>query len=131
MLIRTIIGVLSGAALAVSAQAQSFDGTYKGSVTITKRVGQLGLECPPVGQSIPITVRMSGGSVSLTHAFATYPGTVDGKGNVRIHGTRPGPGGSDRISAIYSGRLRGRTVSGSAVATTTSTECHGRFSARR
>ncbi len=131
MAIRILIGVLMGAALAVPAQAQSFDGTYKGSVTVTKRVGNAGHECPAVGGSLVITVRVNGGTVSLTHAFATYPGTVDGKGKVRIHGTRPTPGGDDRVTAIYTGRIRRRTVSGSAVASTTVGQCHTRFSARR
>ena len=35
MLIRTLIGAVLGAALATSAQAQSLDGTYSGTRTIT------------------------------------------------------------------------------------------------
>jgi len=131
MVIRTLISVLLSSAGFVSAQAQSFDGSYQGSVTITKRVGNPGHECPAVGGHIAIVIRVSGGTASLTHAFATYPGTVNGNGKLRIQGARPTPGSGDRVSARYTGAIRGRRVSGSAVATTSAGECHGRFRARR
>jgi len=128
---RAMMGVLLGAAMAAAAQAQSFDGTYKGSVTVTKRAGNMGHECPAVGGHIAITLRVHGSAASVTHAFATYPGTVNGRGQISIHGTRPTPGGGGRVAAVYTGTIRGRVASGSASATTGAGSCHGRFTARR
>jgi hypothetical protein len=126
-----MIGVLLGAALAVSAQAQTFDGVYKGAFTVKRQVGTPGSECPRVGGHIAITINARGGSVTLTHAFATYSGTVDRNGRVEIRGSRPTASGAGRISTTYSGTIRRRIVSGPAFAIGPGGECHGTFSARR
>ncbi len=113
MLVRTMIGVLLGAALAASAQAQSFDGTYSGTRTITlSRSGQGGPlpGCPGTGgKRTAIEFRVAGGTITLRYLLrrdVVFTGTIRPDGAFSI--TSPWEG----AMVTWSGRIKGRNLRG-------------------
>jgi adhesin HecA-like repeat protein len=133
MFAKAAIGMMAGAAAVAPAHAQTFDGTYKGAFIVQKRVasGAANTECPRIGGRFPITIKVTGGTVSLTNPFATYFGTIDAGGGLQIRGSRLARTGGGQISARYDGTICGKTASGSSVATGLDGECQGKFKARR
>ncbi len=133
MFARVTIGLIAGATVGASAHAQSFDGTCKGASIVEKRVasGTAGSECPRTGGRFPITIKVTGGTVSLTNPFATYFGTIDAGGGFHIRGSRLGRTGGGQIPASYDGTIRCKIASGSAVATGLDSQCQGIFTARQ
>jgi len=133
MIARAMIGILLCVAIAASAQAQNFDGTYKGTITVTKRVDPRGLntECPKVGGRLLMTIKVRGEAVALVNPFATYPGTADTAGTLEVRGSRLTRSGVGRVAATYSGTIRGRVAAGSTHAIGPAGECYATFKARK
>ena len=116
MLIRTLIGVVLGAAIAASAQAQSFDGTYAGTRTITVSQSAQGgpaKDCPGVGgKRTAIEFKVAGGTITLRYKLLSdtaFTGTIGGDGAFTIRAEWP-PG--SRNTVTWSGRIKGRRVRG-------------------
>ncbi len=116
MLVRTTIGVLLGAAFAVSAQAQSFDGTYAGTRTITLSQSVQGgpqLGCPGVGgKRTSVEFKVAGSAITLRYKLRSdtvFTGTIGGDGAFIIRSEWP-PG--SRSMVTWSGRIEGRRLRG-------------------
>jgi hypothetical protein len=136
MPVRIIVAFLLTAALAASAQAQSFDGTYAGTRTITySRSAQGGPQpnCPGVGgKRTSITFKVAGGAITLQYLLrrdALFTGRIGPGGNFTI--TAPWPPGS-QTSVTWSGRIEGRRLRGELVGTGPGGGvCRGTLSARK
>jgi hypothetical protein len=131
MFARTMIGVLLGAAMAIPAQAQSVDGTYKGTRTITRAVGSV--HCPPPGftRVDPIEFQVSGTGVTVHYLKSGYTasGTVTAAGSFTIY--RPLPAVGPDVRGTWTGQIRARQIRGRIVAKGSSGECRATFRARR
>jgi hypothetical protein len=130
----SVLVLMLSPAVTAAAQAQTFDGAYKGTITVTKRVLRSGddtNECPRVGNRNPVTVTVSGGAVTLTNPFTTYSGTIAPGGKVEIRGSRLAAGGYGRVVATYTGTVRGGVIAGSGKAIGPNVECFSVFRARR
>jgi hypothetical protein len=127
------VGVTAGTTAVVSMHAQSFDGTCRGAFVVKKPAPANAAysACPRIGGRFPITIKVTGGTVSLTNPFATYFGTIDAAGGLQIRGSRLGRTGAGQISTTHDGNIRGTIASGSAVAIGLDGQCHGIFTARR
>ena len=133
MLVRTMIGVALGAAIAASAQAQSLDGTYAGTRTITLSQSAQGgpaKDCPGVGgKRTSIEFKVTGSAIKLQYLLrrdVTFAGTIQPDGAFSI--TSPWAGGM----VTWSGRIEGRRLRGSLVGTGPGGGlCRGTLTARK
>ena len=133
MLIRTLIGAVLGAALAASAQAQSFDGTYVGTRTITfSQSGHGGPApgCPGTGgMRTAIEFKVAGGSITLRYRLrrdVVFAGTIRPDGAFSI--TSPWEG----AMVTWSGRIKGRRLQGDLVGSGPGNgSCRGTLTARK
>jgi hypothetical protein len=115
-LFRTMIGVLLGAAIATSAQAQSFDGTYAGTRTITVSQSAQGgpaKDCPGVGgKRTAIEFKVTGSAITLRYKLLSdtvFTGTMGSDGAFTIRAEWP-PGSRDMVT--WSGRIKGQRLRG-------------------
>jgi hypothetical protein len=138
MIIRITIGVLLSAALTASVHAQSFDGTYTGTRTLTKitRTGQGTPNCPPVGRKTPVVFTVANSTIT---AFSREEnirssGSLASDGSFTITygaGFWGGGPGSGTIPVTWSGRIRGSRIQANFIVRGPAGDCIGTFSARK
>jgi hypothetical protein len=114
MISRVAIGAVLGAALAISAHAQTFDGTYVGTRTITHPL-PAGQDCPGIGgMRTPIEFEVTGSAITLRYrqrGDAVFRGTIGPDGSFAIATDWTTPTG-DRIPVTWSGRIEGGRLEG-------------------
>jgi len=138
MKIRIAIGVLLGTALAASVQAQSFDGTYTGTRTLTKitRTGERMPNCPPVGHKTPVVFTVENSTVTAfspeENIRSSGPLASDGSFTITYGAGFWGGGpGSGTIPVTWSGRIRGSRILASFIVRSPAGDCIGTFTARK
>lgn len=133
MLVRTMAGAALGAALAASAQAQGFDGTYVGTRTITLSQSAHGgplSDCPGTGgMRTAIEFRVAHGTITLRYLVrrdAVFTGKIRPDGAFTIIGPWAG------ATVTWSGRIEGRRLRGKLVSTPPrGGTCRGTLSAQK
>jgi hypothetical protein len=136
MLMRTMAGAVLGAALAVSAHAESFDGTYTGTRTITHSESAQGgpaKDCPGVGgKRTAIEFKVAGSTITLRYKLlrdTPFTGTIGSDGAFTVRAEWP-PGSRNMVT--WSGRIEGRRLRGELVgASTGGGSCLGTLTARK
>jgi hypothetical protein len=118
------------------ANAQSFDGVYKGTSTLTKiaRVGQGIPNCPPIGHKMPILLNVTGARITAVNLESnkSSSGALAADGTFKITYTAGfwgGGPGSGTIPVTWSGRIRGTRIEGSFIVSSRSGECSGTIAA--
>lgn len=138
-MIRTIALALGLASSFVAgADAQTFDGTYRGTRTITRAVssGEQGSmpDCPGIGgKTTAIEFQVSGSTITLRYLLrsdAIFPGTFGPDGAFTISTPWPTAGGG-RVVATWTGRIQGPRLQGTLFGAGGGGECHGTLSARK
>ena len=104
------------------ASAQSFDGVYKGTSTLTKilQASPGTPHCPPVGHKIPIVITVASSTITALslESNKTSSGRVAADRTFKITygaGFWGGGPGSGTFPVTWSGRIRGKRIAGTFV----------------
>jgi hypothetical protein len=132
----TVLGLV--ASLAVGANAQSFDGVYKGTGTLTKilRTGPGTPNCPPTGHKFPIVITVASPTISALNLETNKAssGTIAADGTFSITygaGFWGGGSGSGPFPVTWSGSIREPRIKGTFVVQNPAGECRGVIAARK
>jgi hypothetical protein len=115
------------------ADAQFSDGTYKGSVHLTKDVEHMPNAdyCTPTGGQLEF--RVSGDKIGLYHERTGkfYFGALPADGNFRISFQHPAGKTNKWINSDWKGRLKGPQIDGNSVGLGPGRDCYHSFSAKK
>ena len=130
------LAAMLGVLLTTAALAQTFDGTYRGTRTITRTpaAGVAMPDCPGIGgMTTAIEFQVTGTTIALRYMHRTetvFNGTIGPEGTFNISTVWQLPGGA-RATVTWSGRIQGQRLQGVLVGLAQGGECRGTLTARK
>ena len=115
------------------AQAQSFDGVYKGTMRMTEDIILMSSRqpCTPVGTVLPVEFRVTGSTVTVKTQSGSFSGTVSSDGRFSIVTAHRGAAGGARGSREWKGTITGARIEGAYQLQGPGAICRAVFSAKK
>lgn len=127
-----VFAIWFGLSLVTEVTAQTFDGIYRGTRTITS--AQSTPDCPGIGgTTTSIEFQVSGSTIILRYlsrSDAVFPGRVASDGTFTIS-TLWSTSGSGRALVNWTGRIDGTRIEGTLFGSDSTGECRGTLTARK
>ena len=116
------------------ANAQSFDGIYKGTNRSTEETiitGGRVHRCPPIGTVQRLEFRVAGQTITVATPRESFSGTVSSDGRFTISAVPEGLGLQRGASLTWTGQIEGTQINGAFQFQGAGTICRAVFSAKK
>ena len=133
MTIRIAISALLSVALAAAAQAQSFEGTYRGTAQLIRELVYLfgGDTCGRGGGPVAFQVKDSVITTRSQRAGLTFSAPVAGNGTFNITGSYSAGPGERSVTLEWKGTISGPRLTGTYVGYGAGSDCYFSFVATK